>query len=185
MSTNEWYTRPRYIEAARKVMGSIELDPASCEIANRIVKAERFYAKEQNGLLQEWRTRSLWLNPPYGKSGGTSMQGVWLVRLINEYLQGNVEQAIFLSTANPEANWFQPLWNYLICFADHQVHFHVAHDSLSSKHVFGTCFTYLGPNEARFIEVFSRFGRIVRAVDTPAPKPIARELWSAEVEVSA
>lgn len=162
-------------------MGSIELDPASCSVANQTVKAERYFTKEQNGLLQEWEARSLWLNPPYGKSGGTSVQGIWLTRLINEYLQGYITQAIFLSTANPEANWFQPLWDYPICFANHQVHFHVAANSLSDKHVFGTCFTYLGPNTERFTEVFSKFGRIVRAIDTPAPRPVARELW----EVSA
>src|SRR6266849_1217818 len=39
----EWYTPKKFIDAARKVLGEIELDPASSQQANRIVKATTFY----------------------------------------------------------------------------------------------------------------------------------------------
>ena len=51
---NEWYTPPAIIEAARNVMGSIDLDPASCYEANKIVKATEHYDIEDNGLTHRW-----------------------------------------------------------------------------------------------------------------------------------
>ena len=48
--SNEWYTPARYVDAARLTLGSIDLDPASCEAANKIVKAKTFYSKDRDGL---------------------------------------------------------------------------------------------------------------------------------------
>jgi hypothetical protein len=42
-----------------------------------------------NGLAQPWTGRDF-LNPPYGKQGGTSNQEIWTRKLIAEYQAGNV-----------------------------------------------------------------------------------------------
>jgi len=65
--TGEHYTPEDIIESARLTLGTIELDPASCEEANRVVKAERYFAREDNGYRREWAGRIL-LNPPGGLS---------------------------------------------------------------------------------------------------------------------
>lgn len=187
MSTNEWYTRPKYIDAASEVMGSIELDPASCAAANEIVKAERYFTKEQNGLLQEWRARSLWLNPPYGRSGkmiGMHQSSIKLFvdKCLDSYQRGSVLQAIILATTEVNARWFYPLWQYPVCIPDHRVNFIVPEQQKNKySQMFGTCFVYLGPRRQEFIEVFSRFGHVVQTVGCPTPRPIARELWAEEV----
>jgi len=51
-----------HIEAAKKVMGRIDLDPASSVEAQRNVKAAGFRTPEDNGLSCGWRGR-IWLNP--------------------------------------------------------------------------------------------------------------------------
>ena len=47
---NEWYTPQKYIEAARRVLGCIDLDPASCPYANQTVKAEHFFSIDNDSM---------------------------------------------------------------------------------------------------------------------------------------
>jgi hypothetical protein len=47
---NEWYTEPQYIEAAKKVLGKIDLDPASSDTAQETVRAQSYYTRKADGL---------------------------------------------------------------------------------------------------------------------------------------
>lgn len=159
--SNEWYTPARYVDAAREVMNGIEVDPASCAAANLVVKADRYYTQEQNGLLQDWTSRSLWLNPPFGNNlNGKSNMAMWATRLIDEYKSGRVKQAILLCMANTEALWFQPLWGYPLCFPCPRVLFHRPGGKLE-HHIQGTCFVYFGKSTQRFVDIFQKFGPVV------------------------
>ena len=170
---NEWYTPSQYIEAARAVMGGIDLDPASCELANRTVKAGRYYTKEENGLEQPWYGR-VWLNPPYGRTiGYGSNILLFTEKMLHSYRDGHIDQAILLTLAKIESPWFKELWNYPLCFSDHSIRFIRNYDTprkpgrYTTSHMQGSVFVYLGPHSQRFIEHFSPFGRIVRAIDPP------------------
>lgn len=107
--TADWYTPGGVSMAARLAMGGIELDPASSAEANETIRAERFFAIEDDGLKKSWKARSVWLNPPYGKHKGQSNQGRWAKRLVYEYQQGNVGQAILLVNAYIGYVWFTEL----------------------------------------------------------------------------
>lgn len=180
---NEWYTHPRYIEAAREVMGGIDLDPASCELANRTVKATYYYTEQDNGLLHPWNGR-VWLNPPYGRINGkgASVIKMFVTKCIREFEAGNIEQAVLLITVRTDASWFQSLWEHTICFTDHLLHFYkpsgdgVVYDG-QWGHFFGTAFVYMGKNEQRFIDIFSEFGTIAKRVCKPRHKHVNLSLW--------
>ena len=184
--TSEWYTKPRYIEASRTVMGGIDLDPASCAAANLIVKATRYYTKDENGLVQDWTGR-VWLNPPYGRSAKMqathkSTIGLFVEKCLSSYAAGSVTQAIILATTEVNAKWFYPLWQFPICIPDHRVSFLVPIQQKNKySQMFGTCFVYLGPCEDRFADVFSEFGHIVKTVAAPRRARITTaDLWTSE-----
>lgn len=162
-----WFTPAEYIEAARAVLGNIELDPASCALANETVQATRYYTEEADGLRQDWTSATLWMNPPYGKVNGKSNQEVWSAKLLAEYRTGRVQAAIMLLNAATDCQWFKPLWDFPLCFTDHRIRF-CSPSGESSQPTHGNVFVYLGPHRGRFAQVFGRFGTIVLAFALPA-----------------
>lgn len=73
--TAEWFTPPDIVELARRVLGGFDLDPASCAKANEVVRATRYYTKEDDGLEQPWEGR-VFLNPP-GDLSGNLVKRFW------------------------------------------------------------------------------------------------------------
>ena len=154
---NEWYTPAAYVEAARRVMGGIDLDPASTAEANAVVKASRFYTMDDDGLEQEWAGR-VFLNPPYA----TGLVDRFTRKLIDSQ---NVTQAVVLSNNATETRWFQDLAQAAtaLCFPRGRIRYwSVGRDSLSGLQ--GQVFIYLGDNHGRFLEEFGAFGFVVEAL---------------------
>ncbi len=61
-STTVWLTPRDLLER----LGQFDCDPCACDEPRPWNCAGTNYAKDQNGLLQEWHGR-VWLNPPYGR----------------------------------------------------------------------------------------------------------------------
>lgn len=159
--TNEYYTPSEYIEAARSVMGGIDLDPASHPKAQQTIKAAKYFAEADDGLSQEWIGR-VWLNPPYGKTGSESNQGLWAQRLIDQHQNGNATEGIVLVRAAVGYDWFEKLWDALpVCFARKRLSFTKSDGTDDGQSKQGTAFFYVGPDPTRFIEVFRQFGRVI------------------------
>lgn len=158
-TNNEWYTPAPFIEAARAVMGRIDLDPASCDYANRTVQAAVFYSQEDDGLSSEWHG-NVWLNPPYGRDEGESNQAVWSRRLMDEYAAGRVKQAILLVNAVPGNGWFVPLKRFPICFPDARIRFY-NEETEAGQPTHSNALIYFGPNRDQFEAVFSQFGAVM------------------------
>jgi hypothetical protein len=96
------------VEATRKVLGVIDLDPASSPEANELIQAARIFTREDDGIQQPWsHDTKVFLNPPGGalkkaqtidmRHGYTkSRQALWWMKLMNEFEKANVYSAIFV-----------------------------------------------------------------------------------------
>ena len=173
MDSPEWYTPVPFVEAAREVMGVINLDPATHVDANAIVQAECYFTADDDGLKQTWQG-NVFLNPPGG--------------LVNEFWkhllsQHQVTQAIWIGYSLEQLQTLQlsgapltPL-DFSMCVPNRRIAF-VENEAKRTARIakltaqgkkpnqksqpsHANYITYIGPERERFSEVFSLFGKVV------------------------
>lgn len=154
----EWYTPAEYIDAARAVMGSIDLDPSSCAEANKVVGAARFYTLQDDGLVQEWRG-NVYMNPPYSYPEVEQ----FCQKLIDAYNAGDVNQAVVLVNNSTDAAWFHGMASTAscMCFTRGRVKYWGPNSAQARQ---GQVFFYLGGNVKGFIKAFAGFGMLAEVV---------------------
>ena len=157
--TYEWFTPKEYIEAARDVMGSIDIDPASCDTAQEVVKAKKYYTIETDGLSEVW-SGNVWINPPYS----LPEIELFIKKVKNEYESGSVKQAVILTNNSSDTRWFQSLGIYPFCLTLGRLKFWNSEGkTLLTRQ--GQAIFYLGDNKDKFSDVFSKFGLVVKKYD--------------------
>jgi phage N-6-adenine-methyltransferase len=154
---NEWYTPQQYLDAAREVMGDIDLDAASSEAAQRLVGATQYFTKEDDALTQTWAGR-VWLNPPYSQPDIAH----FIRKLVSEVSEGNVEEAVLLTHNYTDTGWFHDIMQEAsaVCFTRGRVKFYNAKGETAAP-TQGQAFSYFGPNVERFAEIFKQYGFVV------------------------
>lgn len=162
-------TPAKYVEAARKVIGLIELDPATNPSAQRVVCAQRFYTRETDGLAQSWRSPSVWLNPPYSRD----LIGPFIDKLLAE-LDG-IGAAIALVNTDNSASWYQALLGACtaFCLLGKRIAFELEGEPVKGN-AHPQTFFYFGPKLPAFARAFAAFGAVC-IVHKHARKPQQRE----------
>jgi len=153
---NEWYTPECYIESARLVMGTIDLDPASSEIANQTVNANLFYNQEEDGLSKEW-FGNVWMNPPYSQP--------LIFQFISKLVESKgVNQAIVLVNNGTETQWGQLLLSNssAVCFHQSRIRFIDKYGNLGQAPLQGQMICYIGSEVNNFINEFNQYGTIYK-----------------------
>ena len=151
---SEWYTPGWIIERVRHAMGTIDLDPASSDIANRKIMARKIYTASDNGLDKVWGG-AVFLNPPY--SHPTTLR--FMKKLVAEYQSGRVTQAITLTNAVIDTRWAQLLLSnaHSICLLKGRIKFENEHGKEGTP-LQGQYLAYLGDNAETFNLAFEDVG---------------------------
>lgn len=156
---NEWYTPPKYTEAARHVMGGIDLDPASNSVANGFVKADSFYTKEDDGLTKPWYGR-VWLNPPYAQP----LIAQFAEAVLSKFSSGEFEQAVVLVNNATDTKWLQSMMRACsaICFLEGRIRYLDFTGEPKNSPIQGQVILYFGGNVAAFFNEFSCLGVVMQ-----------------------
>jgi hypothetical protein len=186
-ASNEAYTPPVILEAGRNALGGvIDLDPASCAVANEEVKARRFYTQEDNGLFKPWSNldgspATVWLNPPGGyleratmlptNRGMSSCVGWWWA-LCDNFERGLVKAACFyvfrldtLQAMRCDPDGPLPPQAHPFClFDDRPRHWNQStpaeHRGRKGSPTHACAVFYLGPHPKLFAESFEHLGHV-------------------------
>jgi len=155
---NEWYTPPQYLQAARDVMGGIDLDPASSQRAQDAVAADEYYTLAEDGLKQEWYGR-VWLNPPYAQP----FIAEFVSKMVAERRAKRVTAGIMLTHNYTDTSWFHEAASCAdaICFTRGRIKFYGADGAVAAP-TQGQAFFYFGDDSDGFAARFKDIGFVVK-----------------------
>ena len=107
----EWYTPQWVYERCRLVMGSIDLDPATSDMACKMGNApdKYYFTQAGNALLKTWpRVQNIFINPPYTLGNGESGAKAFLNKLFS--VRFNFKRAMLLVLEDSGTSYGQFLW---------------------------------------------------------------------------
>lgn len=102
-SSVEWYTPAWLVEKCRTILRVIDVDPCSCEEAQKVIKAAKWFGEEEDGLSRLWYG-NVFMNPPGGWATpevasvwkSRSSAQCWYAKLLLEISNYNTQNAIVL-----------------------------------------------------------------------------------------
>jgi len=159
----EYYTPAHIVDAARRTMGGVDLDPFSSASANERVRASRYFTLDDDGLNQPWFGR-FWMNHPFGRETNR----LCIEKAEREYMEGRAEEGCCITFAATSEAWFQPLMCRPQCYLTPRTNYHLPDGTLKRGVSKGSVVTYFGLNVDGFAREFAPLG-VVKVAWNPPP----------------
>ena len=181
----ELVTNGDLVDSAHLLMGNIDLDPASSEMANKYVNAKNIYTITDDGLNdQEWFGK-VYLFPPSGtyfwdkqnarwkmtracSATLTSSHAVWFRRLFKAWYHNEIEEGLYFSNCPDMFRYEQRLFDFPVCILRTVPNLVARTSEGVKKHNTCTSFlVYLQPKRdvekatQRFIDIYAEKGRVL------------------------
>ena len=163
--SQSWGTPPKYINAVKSFWGGhIGLDPCSNEYS--IVNAEiEFMLPEKDGLKEEWNSKTIYVNPPYGvdRNRGTTIKD-WLAKCMESHKKYDSDVIALIPVAPNTGHWKKFIFGQAdaICFLyDTRLRFlENGHDTGKGAPM-ACCLIYWGREIDKFMSHFIEYGATV------------------------
>lgn len=155
VSQFELYTPEWLANRVRLALGEIDLDPASSDEADKVIRANRFFNIEDNGLSQSWTSTGVFVFPPYGKSHNVP----WVQKIVGEFTTGGAMKVIALLPAAVVAEHFSLFAGYPRCHLHERLAFFGPEDRDDGPR-FDSVLVSLGVPIDMFAEAFEDVGDI-------------------------
>jgi phage N-6-adenine-methyltransferase len=169
LDSNSWYTPKEYVEASRRVLRGIGMDPFGSELSNKTVIADNYITEEMDAFKTDWASRrgTVFMNPPYSRG----LCGLAANRFLEQFAGKRFARGIILVNNATDTKWFQPLLKSAaaVCFTDHRISFISPDGKKVSGNTRGQAFFLFESNARsksveRFKEEFGKFGTVLGGI---------------------
>jgi site-specific DNA-methyltransferase (adenine-specific) len=101
--TDQWTTPQAFFDKLNEEF-HFTLDPCADEFNH---KCEKYFTKEDDGLLHDWGDETVFCNPPYGREIGK-----WVQKCFTEVYCKGCACAVMLVPARTDTQWFHKYINH-------------------------------------------------------------------------
>jgi hypothetical protein len=184
---DDWLTPVEYLPYIDALLGDIDLDPCSTELANKqFLRAKRIFTYQDDGLNIEepWVGKTYLFPPTYGRCSFSKQRGTWrwslkagakavipavawFRRLEKEWKLRNIPEALFFTTSHEVLRTCPSLWDYPVCIPYKRGRLvHGKRINYANAFTWGL-FVYLPKSEYgfsqadSFIDIFSNIGKVI------------------------
>lgn len=170
---DENYTPDYFLAPCKQFLGLIDLDPFSCELANKTIGAVNIFTREDDALTQDWTSfKRKWVNPPYS----AGLIGKAIAKTL-EY--SHIGETLLLVNTSSSAKWFQSCMEKCAAYLhpSKRINFDSPFRTSKGNRYDQTLF-YFGDRPLEFAEALSSLGNAVQ----PIRRSVLAESRSALVE---